>query len=237
MMDMDVSGIDATFGMTPDTDAVVEPLFEDYHEDHWLAGTAQEDFFNPCVGGDVIGRPDVQATAWEYQKLDDNCAPTAEGSIIKQFGYDLTQEDFAYISKANGWYQPGEGTSIEDIGKMMDAFGIGNHTVENAGIADLMGEVMQGHGIIVPIRSGQLWEEGPMNDLLNFVAKKLGFDNAELMPADHALCVTGFDFNDPANPKVILNDSGVSDGNSIDYPLAKFHDAWGNGNYIQWRDL
>lgn len=186
---------------------------------------------NEYIQDGIVGCPDTQANYWEMQHFPDNCAPTAEGSIIKQFGYDLSQDDFAYYSQANGWYSPGEGTSAEDIGKMMDAFGIGNHTVENAGIADLMGEVMQGHGVVVPVRSDQLWDEGPMNDLLNYVAKKLGFDNADSMPADHALCITGFDFKDPANPQVVLNDSGAPDGQGINYPLVKFHDAWGNGNY------
>lgn len=192
------------------------------------SSSAQADFFDPHS---VIGRPDVQTAVWEQQRYDDNCAPTAEGMIIRQFGYDCDQDQFAYISAANGWYNPGEGTSAEDIGRMMDAFGIENHSVEHAGVADLVNELASGHGVVVTVNSDQLWSSGPLHSLLHSVTQLLGLDSSENLPADHALCVTGFDFSDPAHPQVLLNDSGHPDGQAASYPLEKFVDAWENGDF------
>jgi len=184
------------------------------------------------VNDSIIGCPDVQADYWEMQHFDDNCAPTAEGSIIKQFGYDYDQDQFAYISAANGWYTPGGGgTSPEDVGNMMDLFNIPNHTVQNAGVADLISELSQGHGVIVAVRSEQLWEQGPLSELKNFIIQKAGLDTSEWNPADHAIVVTGIDFSDTHNPMVLVNDSGEPGGQAHAYPLDRFMDAWQNSDF------
>lgn len=179
----------------------------------------------------VIGCPNAQSAYWERQTADDSCAPTAEGSIIRQFGFEGTSADFAEISQTNGWYKPGEGTSPSDMGKMMDAFGIRNHTNENASINDLADELRHGHGVIVGVRSDQLWNLGPMSELWNAVKSGIGLDTHEFSPADHALAVTGIDLRDIEHPLVILNDSGDPRGQAISYPLDRFMDAWENGNF------
>ncbi|MBQ6340289.1 MAG: C39 family peptidase [Kiritimatiellae bacterium] len=186
---------------------------------------------NEYVHDGIVGCPDTQADYWELQHFDDNCAPTAEASIIKQFGYDYDQDQFAYISAANGWYTPGGGTSPEDIGNMMDLFNIPNHTVQNAGVADLIAELSQGHGVIVGVRSEQLWDQGPLAELKNFVVRKAGLDTSEWNPADHAIVVTGMDFSDPSNPMVLVNDSGEPGGQAHAYPLDRFVDAWQNSDF------
>lgn len=129
-----------------------------------------------------------------------------------------------------GWYVPGYGTSIDDLGNLMDLYDIPNHSVANASIADLARELEAGHGVIVGVNSGQLWDTGPLNDLINFICKVLGLDNSTYMPADHAITVTGIDMSDPSNPMVIINDSGVPNGQAMPYPLDKFMDAWENAH-------
>lgn len=182
---------------------------------------------------DILGVPNAQADFWDMQEFVDNCEPTAESFIIKQFGYDnISTNDFAYISNANGWYQPGGGTNPEHLGDMMDIFGIDNHTVSNATIQDLASEIANGHGVIVGVRADQLWDQGPLQDLWNWLADIFGFDNPVDSPADHAVCVTGIDMSDPDNPMVILNDPGHPNGQGAAYPLDRFMDAWENSNFV-----
>ena len=182
---------------------------------------------------DILGVPNAQADFWDMQEFADNCEPTAESFIIRQFGYDnISTNDFAYISNANGWYQPGGGTSPDDIGNMMDMFGIENHTYSNASIENLASELMEGHGVIVGVRADQLWEQGPLQELWNWLADIFGFDNPIDQPADHAVCVTGIDMSDPDNPMVILNDPGHPNGQGASYPLDRFMDAWENSNFV-----
>lgn len=180
----------------------------------------------------ILGVPNAQADFWDMQEFADNCEPTSESFIIRQFGFDgISTNDFAYISQANGWYMPGGGTRPEHMGDLMDIFGIENHTNPNATIEDLASEIMQGHGVIVGVRSDQLWDQGPLQELWNWAAKVFGFDNPVDSPADHALCVTGFDLSDPDHPMVIVNDPGHPQGAGQAYPLDRFMDAWENSNF------
>ncbi len=168
---------------------------------------------------------------WEWQRSDDTCAVVSEMSIINQFGHDLTQEQAAYISSENGWYMPGGGTSPMHIGNMMDLYDIPNHTVLGATVADLAQELQAGHGVIVGVDSAELWAEGPLAELWQYLKSALGLDNSMFSPANHAVVVTGIDMSDPNHPQVIINDSGAPDGASARYPLDKFMDAWENSDF------
>ena len=181
---------------------------------------------------DILGVPNAQADFWDMQEFADNCEPTAESFIIRQFGYDnISTNDFAYISHANGWYQPGSGTSPENMGDMMDLFGIGNHTNTDATIQDLAHELSQGHGVVVGVRSDQLWEQGPLQDLWNWIKEQFGFDTPDWSPADHAVSVTGIQKAEDGSVMVILNDPGDPLGAGHAYPLDRFMDAWENSSF------
>ena len=179
----------------------------------------------------IIGDPEDQSSYWEMQTEPDNCAVMAEMGIIHQFGMDITQDEANYISAENGWYNPGSGTSMNDIGNMMDLYGISNHSCHGASVADLARELQQGHGVIVGVNSDQLWEQGPLAEIWHAICKALGFDTPEFMPANHAITVTGIDVSDPANPMVIINDSGHPEGAAARYPMARFIDAWDNSGF------
>lgn len=183
----------------------------------------------------LIGSPDVQADYSESQIFDDNCAVCAETSIINQFLPDggLGQEEAAYVSTQNGWYMPGVGTPQADMGNLMELYGIDNHSVTDASIEQLAQELQQGHGVIVSVNSSQLWGEGPLHELMDFICKAFGFDTSQWSPADHAISVTGIDVSDPSNPQVIINDSGMptNAGAGASYPLDKFLDAWENSDF------
>ncbi|MBQ9727724.1 MAG: C39 family peptidase [Kiritimatiellae bacterium] len=199
----------------------------DFEQDMVLGANLYDD-----ASSGILGVPNAQADFWDMQEFADNCEPTSESFIIRQFGFDnISTNDFAYISQANGWYVPGGGTNPEHIGEMMDLFGIENHTLPNASLDDLAREIAEGHGVIVGVRSNQLWEQGPLQELWNWFAKTFGFDNPWDQPADHALCVTGFDVSDPDHPMVIVNDPGHPEGAGQAYPLDRFMDAWENSNF------
>ena len=177
----------------------------------------------------IIGDPRTQREYWQEQSFADNCMPAAESAILRQCGVNVSERDAAYISASNGWYIPGKGTSIEHAGKLLDCYGINNHVVCNGSMQGLVDELKAGHGVVAFVRADQLWDSGKLNDFGQFVAKLIGIDRPEVMPANHALCITGFNLDDPENPMVILIDSGHPEGGGAEYPLAKFKDAWENG--------
>jgi hypothetical protein len=178
-----------------------------------------------------IGDPDYQTDHWELQQLPDNCAVVAQTGILTQFGIDITQADATYIALENGWYEPGFGTSADDLGKILEASGVSVHHVDNASIFDLATELQEGHRVLVGVNSSELWQQGPEADFWNWVIEKFGFDKPQFDPADHAICVTGIDTSDPKNPEVIINDPGHPDGAGARYPLDRFVDAWENSGF------
>ena len=177
-----------------------------------------------------IGDPGAQMDDWILQDAPDNCAVAAEMSIINQFiSTPLSIDEASYISDANGWYQPGCGTSPEQVGQLMDAFGVPHHTVTDGTIDQLVQELRDGHGVIVGVNSSELWDEGIWGAIKQFFLDAFGLD--DIIPADHAVVVTGIDNSDPANPMVIINDSGMPNGAAVRYPLDQFRDAWENSGF------
>ena len=174
-----------------------------------------------------IGDPISHIHEWEMQIEDDNCAVAAEVSLINHFGFDISQEEANMISAENGWYHPGGGTSPDDIGNMMDMFGIDNHHCYNASVQDLAAELAAGHGVIVGIHNDDLYNNSSLENIWHDIT---GHDNPYDMPANHAVVVTGIDMSDPSNPMVVLNDSGIANGAGALFPLDAFMDAWENSN-------
>ena len=185
-----------------------------------------------CSDDGMIGMPDVQVDFFDGQQSAlDNCAVNAEASLIRQFGYDLSETEASYISAEHGWYMPGAGTSPNDVGNIMGLYDIETHTVTDATVADLADELAHGHGVIVGVKADDLWDQGPLQEICNFIYDAVGLDNSVTRPADHAIVVTGIDISDANNPMVLINDSGVPDGGAHAYPLDRFMDAWENSDF------
>lgn len=167
---------------------------------------------------------------WEQQMMADNCVVEAERFIINLFAeHPLSQQEAMQISASYGWYRPGHGTSPEHLGCMLNLFGIPNHSVAGASVADLANELAQGHGVIVPVDSHELWDNGPFSDLRLWLSSNFNMDFGDPC-ANHAIVVAGIDVSNPGNPIVIINDSGVPNGEGQPYSMQKFLEAWKDGN-------
>lgn len=167
----------------------------------------------------VIGAPDKQLPYWEMQGWVDNCAVAAEVSLINQFGHRLSQENANIISSTCGWYQKGQGTPFHHIGKLMDLFGIPNHSRRGATTDDLLHELASGRGIIVGLSTPAL--RGPHRD------------TPAPSPGSHAVVVTGF-----RSEHFIINNPGHDGGAGESYPKAQFEQAWDTcGRYYTATDL
>lgn len=177
----------------------------------------------------TIGTPDLYD--WEMQIMPDNCAVEAERAILNLFTSNpLSQNDAMFISTSHGWYMPGSGTSIGDVGNLLELCGIPTHSIQSASISDLATELSMGHGVIVGVDSLELWDSGPLADIKQHLSSTLGIDFGDSGP-NHAVLVTGIDISNPADPMVILNDSGVPDGQGVAYPMEKFLQAWQDSGF------
>lgn len=146
------------------------------------------------------------------------CAVQAQRGIIEAFtGRHVSEAELVYHATANGWLTD-QGTHPEDVGKLLELYGVPCHCRLGATIEELIGELALGRKVIVGVDADELWTNSPLNDF---------FDQA----ADHAIWVTGIDLRDPAHPKVIINDSGDPTGAGKAYDLSLFIDAWEDSGF------
>lgn len=160
-----------------------------------------------------------------FQGNENTCAIHSQYHVLKDYGYTGTVEDLKEMAIENGWYDPKHGTSIEDVGKLLEANGVPCDVYVNANEYNLVSELAQGKRVIVGVDSGELWEgEGVLTDF---------FERIFGCGADHAVVVSGINTADPNNVKVILTDSGAGQA-AVEYPLDRFMDAWKDGKCTMW---
>lgn len=168
------------------------------------------------------GKPalDIEFDPETYQYYPDTCALQSQAMILREYGYDVTQEDLMQIAKENGWYVEGYGTPEDKVGKLLEYFGVDTTTTEGNNVFNLANELAQGHRVMVTVDAGELWmpgEDEEMEDLM--LGEK----------ADHALLVVGVDTSDPDNVQVIVTDPG--NGNTqYSYSAKEFMEAWKDSN-------
>lgn len=168
------------------------------------------------------GQPnlDIEFDPETYQYYPDTCAFQSQAIILREYGFDVKQEDLMQIAKEQGWYVEGYGTPEDKVGKLLEYYGLDTSITEGNNIFNLANELAQGHRVLVTVDSGELWSPGlgeKMEDLL------IGEQ------ADHALLVVGVDTSNPSDVKVIVTDPG--NGNTqYAYSEKEFMDAWKDSN-------
>ena len=169
----------------------------------------------------VIGLPpagDLTDMNTIYQGYDDTCAIRSQEIILRDFGIEISQEQLIAESQIHGWYD-GNGTSLDNIGNLLELHGIGLEKYSDGSVVDLVNNLAQGKRIIVGVDSGELWNSGFFEDLEDVV---LG-DRP-----DHALIVAGIDCE---RGVVVLTDPGTGHV-AKSYPLEQFLDAWADSGHF-----
>lgn len=171
----------------------------------------------PTIFGEaqpVFDASDIQQT---YM---DTCAIKSQQLILNTFGVDVSEDSLVQDALNLQIYQPGQGTSIEHMGDLLELHGVGTTMFESANKYTLMHELAQGHQVIVAVDSGELWMPSFLEKLKDLF---LG------ATPNHALIVTGIDASDPNAIDVIITDPGT--GNVTRYPYDQFADAWADSSF------
>ncbi|OPX87529.1 MAG: hypothetical protein A4E53_02445 [Pelotomaculum sp. PtaB.Bin104] len=173
----------------------------------------------------TIGTPEQDSVMFPgQQEHPDTCAIRCQEFIIKQFtGMDPGENSLISEAEKQGWYTPGEGTSIGDVGNLLESHGIPVNRYQDANIFNLTNELAQGHKVIIGVNSEDLQQQ---HTLLEKIYNALGVNGA-----DHAVVVSGIDTSEPNDVRVIISDPGTGQA-AASYPLTQFLDAWKDSDFF-----
>lgn len=157
------------------------------------------------------------------QDYSDTCAIKSQQLILEKFGVFLSEEQLRNEAILNGWYTPGGGTPMEDVGKLLELHGVKVHQYVNGNVFNLVNELAQGHSVIMGVDSGELWHYG----FSEMYEDK--YPGGEM--ADHALIVSGIDTSNPNDIRVIITDPGTGDY-CKEYSFSHFIDAANDSNFF-----
>ncbi len=193
---------------------------------------------DPLIGDDLyprsadpaIGDPETMAELHHHQERGDTCAIASQEFVLEAMtGADLAESQLTAVAEAYGWYQPGHGTAMADVGNILEAYGVETTRSLEASVEDLAAALDVGEGVIVGLDSDELTADGLTGAVASF-ADVAGIPG---QGADHAVQVTGIRGINGADPVVVLNDPGRVDGAGLEIPLDRFTAAWADtGNFL-----
>ena len=141
---------------------------------------------------------DAATDQWHVQLENYSCANACQTFIINEYlGTNIDEAELNELARQQGWYQS-DGTYFEDIGNLLNEYGIENHRTWGADFQDVKNAVDQGDRVIVCVYNAALDDDWG--------------DQMPIASANHAVEVLGVDDSNPRDVKVIVNDPGVSDG-------------------------
>ena len=173
---------------------------------------------------EIVGEPAADMEHWHPQAYPDTCAIVAQEYILDELtGHDHSEDELVREATSRGFYHPGGGTPMAEVGSLLEAHGIGVERYAQASLDDIRAQLRDGNKVIVGVDGDELRTAGidPLRD--DWLEDLGAFPGQD---ANHAVQVIGIDDSDPASPKVILNDPGGPDGRGMTLPADKFVDAW-----------
>lgn len=167
----------------------------------------------------IIGQPYEDMETWSPQEEDYSCAIACQEMIAEQLtGKDFSEEKMIAFARERGWYDPECGTTMYDVGRLLEEMGMKVERQTGATISDLAAALEQGKVICC------------VNNML------LSEPSLAMLPglrANHAVQVIGIDTTNPECVEVLLNDPGVENGCGIRHSLDHFLKAWKtSGNFM-----
>ena len=153
---------------------------------------------------------------WHPQAEAMSCTVSTQELVAEQLlDQDLSESKMIEYARRKGWYDPVEGASKADTGKLLEEMGFEVQRENNMTVADLLEALASGEKVICAV------------DNLSLACPEAAFLPGRR--ANHVVQLVAVDFSDPENPQVILNDTGVPNGQGIRHDLDVFMRAWSKG--------
>lgn len=188
-------------------------ILEHLGEQKEKLGGIAEFFENLTKKEYIAGDPEADMENWHMQESDVSCAVVCQEFIADELlDRDFTEAEFCAYAQEQGWFDPETGTSMYDVGNILESMGLDVERQTGVTLAELAQMLENGEKVIVGVN--------------NMILSDPEMAGMEGLSANHAVQVIGIDSTDPDNIKVILNDPGVADGRGISHDLSTFMNAW-----------
>ena len=167
----------------------------------------------------VAGTPETDMENWHEQAEQNSCAVCCQEFVAEQLlDREFSEQELVHMATERGWYNPETGTTISDVGKVLEALGLEVERESGLTLSDLFNELESGHKLICGVN--------------NMILENPDFADLPGLNANHAVQVIGIDYSNPEDIRVILNDSGVPNGMGRNVSADTFVKAWNtSGNF------
>ena len=167
----------------------------------------------------VAGTPETDMENWHEQAEQNSCAVCCQEFVAEQLlDREFSEQELVKYATERGWYNPETGTTLSDVGKLLEALGLEVERESGLTLSDLFNELESGHKLICGVN--------------NMILENPDFADLPGLNANHAVQVIGIDYSNPEDIRVILNDSGVPNGMGRNVSADTFVKAWNtSGNF------
>lgn len=171
-------------------------------------------------GADLIaGNPESDMENWHRQIEQNSCAVCCQEFVAEQLlDREFSEQEMVEYATEHGWYDPETGTTLNDVGKLLEVLGLEVERESGLTLSNLVTELESGHKLICGVN--------------NMILENPAFADLPGIKANHAVQVIGIDYSNPEDVRVILNDSGAANGMGRNVSADTFVKAWNtSGNF------
>lgn len=192
-------------------------VYESQHQDQpELIGHQLAD--GTMLHGDPVG----EAQHWHYQHGDNSCAVVAQMSVYESMtGKVIPEETWARFAEQHHLYDPDSGTHYSHLGRLLETQGVhvDNHT--GGTLSEIAAHLEHGNKVMVGLNANEIWYPK--------VDPTTGLPAAQ-PTLGHIVWVTGIVESPDGSVKMVINDSGISDGTASVVDYKDFLNAWHDAN-------
>lgn len=167
---------------------------------------------------DGIGTPIHDASFWSPQAGDNSCAVVTQKNILESLtGEQISEEGMCSIAIEKGVYDPIMGTPVEHMSTLLEEKGLNCVNEAGAEFSQIENALKEGKKVIVGLDASEITT--PLRDLATG-------SPVEQPNMGHCVQITGIDYSDPLETKVIIADPGIPDGAMAVVSKQDFLNSW-----------
>ena len=160
---------------------------------------------------------------YHCQEAPNSCAVAVQTDILNDFGINVSEAELRDLGEDLGVFTESGGTPLEDVGKLLEHFGIEVERGHHFDLEDLMEAKANGEKVIIGLDAAEIWNDPSIQD---HPLERMSGGFVDIPTAGHAVEFKGVVEDIAGNHYVVLDDPGHPYGHNVRIPLEDFDDAW-----------